>query len=186
MRKPTIYGSWTPNFPDILYCTTVVLHAPKKGWAVLTSERTYVSVHEAEKFCQKFALGLRSSGMKFEYGLIMALSMHRSWELHKRYWNSEQHMNFSDTRQQLFQTMLEKFEPEAWSVIVTPTKYRNRREYWAGMPVLNTKIDTDTEAFMSYSDWPVDPTASHAGIYSVEDIAQVDVDLKRVRKQLKK
>ncbi len=175
------FGTWTPTFPDYLLATTAVVSVKSKpARALHTFANVFQTSDELIKYLTQCEMAqdptLRKNKLSFGPVYVSILKFLRAIELKPQYWTSRMHTDFSDTRQELFTRMLVEYEEnDNWQMVVTPETKRGKKEFFsAGMPVRTEKWEKDVEAFMFYSDWYVNPKATHAAMYAVEDVTGFD------------
>lgn len=192
MTKIGDFGTWEPDFPDLLLVATAVIAAPKsRKTTVHTFPRAFKTPKEMadyiETVMEQYHLDPKADPIKFGPIYISMLRYSRAIELKREYWTGNKHAEFAPIRQNLFADMLASdARCEDWQMVITPEGKKGKKQYFsAGMPVRGEKIMADVEAFMKYSDWHVDPTAAHAAFYSVVEEVVFDwvTEPKRSRKK---
>lgn len=109
---------------------------------------------------------------------VISLRLSRIWDLKTDYWDGN-HMEYGDMRQDLFRKMLVEWDEtnNPYQVLVTPNKnQKGKIVFLAPLPVSAVMADKDIEAFMQYSDWPVDINATTAALYSVARVTGIALD----------
>lgn len=174
MTRKTKFGTWQPNFPDILIMASAVVNAPKLRKQTLhTFPRVFASSDEMADYIETVLENYHNDpeAVKIKFGplYVSMLKYSRGIELKKEYWTGGQFTEFSSIRQTLFARMISEDRTiKDWQIVVTPDGKKGKKQsFSAGLPVKGENATKDIEAFMKYSDWHVDPSATHAAIYTV-------------------
>ena len=191
MKKNTKYGVWIPDFPDLVLMASAIVRSSKfKRQTLHTFPRVFSNSEDMADYIESvlynYRLDPEAEKIKFGPVYVSMLKYSRGVELKKEYWLNNTHTEFSPIRQTLFANMISsETKISDWQILVTPEGKRGKKHFFsAAMPFSSEgeKLKEEIEAFMLYSDWNVDPGATHAGLYSVVDEVVFNWNEKEIRK----
>lgn len=165
--------TWEPKYPDtFLHASLAIITPDKKLGVILDLDRTFKARPDMEKHIKEVEALVNKDNqkdLKVKSIYIATLKFNRLWQLHPRYWIGP-HTSFSDIRRKLFEDMMLDWQDDdhKWQIVVTP----NKSHFSSGMPVIKGAVD-NVEAFMMYSDFPVDSGATHAALYDVTNLSRL-------------
>ncbi len=119
-----------------------------------------------------FKIQLSKENKLTVYGVIaVKINLSRKFPLRKEHWNNPQNELFKkDYRLIKYRDMMADM-PQLYSVLVLPNAYDVKNKKWSfinWIPLLITTDNKKIDDLIKISDQPVDNSAKHMGIYSIE------------------
>ncbi len=171
-------SSWTPKYPRTGFAVMLVIAKSRSKKRTLYPLRRFCkSEKEIDRYINEInkAFQEEKTGHHIKSVYVADLRFSKNWELLPEYWQQPGEGFDQGLRDKLFVDFLDEFSlrQSGWLMLITPeTKIRNTELYSVPMPLRLIKRESDTEAFMRYSNWHVDQNATHAAMYTVENLTQ--------------